>query len=93
MNATTGFAFNELIYNFKVTNIFQLFNTLLENNYECLRILKRKKVENAIAFANAVIKKWYDHYHKQIDLKLGNLVYFTFYCGYRIFGISNRKLI
>ena len=58
-----------------------------------LRLIKRKKVDNAITFASIIIKLRYDVKYLVINLKIGNEVFLGLYYRYSISGLFNRKLL
>lgn len=92
VNSVTGFAPNELCYGFKVNNNVTLLEDLPAEDYDRLRQVKRDAADEAIAFANTVTKARYDKLHTALHLKPGDLVYLKLHHGYKIPGLSNRKL-
>ena len=55
-----------------------------------LRLIKREEADDAIAFANAMVKTRYDDTHKSINLKEGSLVYLRLHHGYSIPGVNPK---
>ena len=76
---TIDYVSNELIYDFKINNIFDLLVDLSLKNYSQLRQLKRKNVEAVIIFVVVFNKLRYNAIHKIIDIKVENKIYFRLY--------------
>ena len=92
VNFTTSFALNELLYGFRVNDNLSLLEDLPAEDYDRLRAIKRDAADEAIAFANAVLKTRYDKKHIALYLKEGSYVYLKLHYGYKIPGLTNRKL-
>lgn len=92
VNFTTGFAPNELAYGFRVNDNLNLLEDLPVEDYKRLRQVKRDAADEAIAFANAVSKLRYNKKHTALNLGEGDYIYLTLYHGYKIPGLTNRKL-
>ena len=58
-----------------------------------LRLIKRKKVDNAITFASIIIKLRYNAKYLVINLKKGNKVFLKLYYKYSILGHFSQKAI
>ena len=54
--------------------------------------MKRKQVENVIAFANTLIKTYYDKFHMILKLIYNNMTYLHLHYEYEILNLNNRKL-
>lgn len=90
---TTGFAPNELCYGFKVNNTMDMLATdVPAEAFDRLRLAKREEAEDCIAFANAMMKTRYDGKHKEFSAKVNDEVFLRLHHGYKIPGVSNRKL-
>ena len=92
INFSTGFAPNELLYGFKVNDNLGLLEDLPAEDYDRLRTIKRDAADEAIAFANAMSKTRYDKKHTALYLKEGSYAYLKLHHGYKIPGLTNRKL-
>lgn len=57
-----------------------------------LRLVKREKADNVMAFANVVIKIRYDVKHLAFIFKKKDKIYFKLYHEYSISELLNRKL-
>ena len=58
-----------------------------------LYLIKRKEVDDAIAFVSIIIKLRYNAKYLVINLKKGDKVFLKLYYKYSISGLSNRKLL
>ena len=66
---------------------------LFEKVFYKLRLIKREKVNDAIAFASTIINLRYNIKYLIINLKKGNKVFLKLYYRYLISRLSNRKLL
>ena len=60
-------------------------------DFNRLRFIKRKEVNNIIAFINTIIKIRYNNIYNFININEGVLIYLRLYYNYFIFNI-NLKL-
>ena len=60
------FVFNELAYDFKINDTFDMLVDLFSQNYQRLRQIKRKNVEIVMTFVNVVNKIRYDQNYRAI---------------------------
>jgi hypothetical protein len=93
-NAFIDLFFNELFYEFKVRESLNLLTHENENSTTSLkekRNILRKKVEEAIVFANAIMKIRYDSIKTSLDLKVKNVLYLRLYKEYIQSELFNRK--
>ena len=90
VNATTGFAPNELAYGFRVRDTLGLLADLPAEDLDRLRLIKREEADDAIAFANAMAKTRYDSMHKAVKLREGSLAYLRLHHGYSIPGVNPK---
>ena len=90
----TDFAFNELIYEFKINDTFEMLSDLSSENFNRLRQIKREEIESIMIFANVINKTRYDLHHKTINdvFKSDFLIYFRFHQNYTILNLINKKL-
>ena len=79
IHAITEYAFNELVYDFRINNQLVMLTNLSLKNYSRLRQLKRENVENVMIFANAFSKVKYDVVYKTMNIKIDNNVYLRLY--------------
>lgn len=86
-NASTGIAPNIMLYSFKLREVLDYKLGRLLADREVLR----GEAEDAIAFANIVIKKRYDAKHKAQEPKPGDAVILNLK-NYYILGVTNCKL-
>ena len=87
------FAFNKLIYNFKINDILKILTNILSKNYNQLRFIK-KKAKFVITFVNVINKTRYNLHYKIINdfIKIKVIIYFCFYQKYIISKLVNKKL-
>ena len=90
-HVTIEFVFNELAYDFKINDIFDLLTNLSSKNYNQLRQLKRKKTKFVMTFVVALNKSRYDVVHQALNIKIKNKIYFRFYQNYIISNLFNHK--
>ncbi len=100
VNAFIDLSFNEVLYDFKVIETLNMldFAVLIrvddENSLTTLeqeREILRKKTEEAISFANAVMKIRYDQTKTSMHLNKDDFVYLTLHKEYTQFDLINRK--
>lgn len=94
-NATsvvTGQSSNEIVYGFKVNDSLSLLNEQPVHDFIEVRSIRRQKTQEAIDFAAASAKYYYDKTHKFIELESGSKAYLRLHKGYTIPGLRNRKL-
>ena len=87
------FAFNELTYEFKINDTFEMLFDLSSKNFNRLRQIKRKKVESIMIFVNVISKTRYDLHYKIISdvFKFDFMIYFRFHQNYTISNLINKK--
>ena len=86
---------NEIYYKFKIANAISLLLIALDLSkkvFSKLRLAKREKVDNAIAFINIFIKTRYDLRYLLLNLKIEDKVFLKLYYRYSILKLKNRKL-
>ena len=86
------YAFNELVYDFKVNDTLDLLADLFSENYSQLRQLKRENVEVAMIFVNVFNKTRYDEIHKILKLNIDDKMYLRLHQDYTILDLINHKL-
>ena len=86
------YAFNELIYDFKINDTFELLANLSSKNYNQFRQIKRENVEAIMIFAIAFSKARYDAVHKTIEIQIDDKIYFRLHQEYTILDLINHKL-
>ena len=91
-NSSIGMAPNEAVYGFRTRDTLSLLCDLPAEDFSRLRQIRRKEAEEALAFANASAKSYYDRKHQPIQFAPGTEVYLRLHWGYTIQGEPNRKL-
>ena len=91
-NVTIDFAFNELIYKFRINDLLKLLKNLLTKNYNRFRLIKRKFVEKTIIFVNVIQKLRYNATYTNLKLAVDDYVYLCLYNNYTISNFINKKL-
>ena len=61
--------------------------------FDKLRLVKREKVDNTLAFAVVFIKIRYNFKYLALNLKKDNEIYLKLYHEYLISSLANRKLL
>ena len=92
----TDLVLNKLYYKFKVNDTISILledSLLLEKVFYKLRLIKREKVDDAIAFASIIIKLRYNAKYLVINFKKGDKVFLKLYYKYSISKLFNRKLL
>ena len=91
---STGFALNELAYDFKINDSLGMLADLFSQNYQRLRQIKRKNAETVMTFANVVSKTRYDQNHRAITnaIKPRFMIYLRLHQEYIIPDLANKKL-
>ena len=95
-SSITGLAPNKLCYKFRVNDTISILlkdSLLPKKVFRKLYLIKRKKADDAIAFASTIIKVRYNAKYLAINFKEGNEVFFKLYYRYSILELSNRKLL
>lgn len=91
-NQSTGICPNEINYGFRVRDTLSMLSQLPPDDYQKSRQILRDQAEEAIAFANAMMKTRYDESHIAKNIKVGDKVYLRLHHGYSIPGVGNKKL-
>ena len=91
-SVTIDFVLNELIYEFRVNDSLTLLKNLPTKNYNRLRQIKRKSVEEVMTFVNVMRKLRYDAAHIELKLTVDDYVYLCLYHDYTILDLINKKL-
>ena len=88
------FAFNELVYDFKINDSLDMLVDLFSQNYQRLRQIKRKNAEIVMTFVNVVNKVRYDQNHRIIIniIQPRFMIYLKLHQKYIIFDLTNKKL-
>ena len=88
------FASNELIYDFKINDVTNMFNDLSSKNYNRLKFIKREEIESIMTFVNVISKTRYDLHHKIINnvIEIDFMIYLRFHQNYIISNLFNKKL-
>ena len=93
ISVTTEVSSNEILYEFRTNDTLSMLTNLISEDWSRLRQVKREQVEEAIAWANIVVKSNYDRKHTAVDLQKDFMIYLRFHKGYTISELKNRKLI
>ncbi len=96
VNTSTNLSSNEVLYEFKMKKSLNFLRIEDENSATILkedRIILKKKVEKAIAFANTSMKIRYDSKRTQLDLRSDDSVYFKLHKEYIQSDFTNRKFV
>ena len=94
-STATGRSPNEVVYGFKTTEIPALIHPTPnkpELNVATERSIHRSEATDAVAFAAAKAKPWYDKRHKPIILPEGSYAFLRLHRGYHLLGHPSRKL-
>ena len=91
INVTIDFAFNELIYDFRINDTLNMLKNLSVENYFKFRQIKREFAKKIIVFANVMHKRRYDQTHINIQLKIEDYAFLELYFDYIIFDLNNHK--
>ncbi len=101
VNAFTKLSSHEIIYEFKILKSLNLLNDVKKAENACddnsltilkkERIILRKKIEEVIIFANAIMKIKYDSIKTTLNLNKEDLVYLKLHKKYNQSNISNKK--
>ena len=83
-----NFALNELAYRFRVRNIVRLLINLLLKDFNRLRLIKREKINNVIAFTNIITKTRYNNIYKIININEELSVYLRLHHNYFIPNVN-----
>ena len=96
LNASTRLCLNEIIYEFKIRkSLNALNNNTFDISSEALseiRLLYRKKVSDAIFFANSSMKIFYDFRHVSLLLKSDDKAYLRLHKKYNLSNNYSKKL-
>ena len=97
LNASTELCFNEIIYEFKIRNCLSSLNNTSDTDISSkalseMRLLYRKKIADAISFANASMKIYYDVKHVSLLLKSENKTYLRLHKKYSLSNNHSKKL-
>ena len=63
------FRLNKLFYKFRIRDTLELLVDLLVESLNRLYLIKRKEINDTIAFINAIAKTRYNNSYKIIDIK------------------------
>ena len=91
VNAIIDYAFNELVYEFRVNDTFNLLKDLSTKNYDRLRQIKRDSTKEIIVFVNVMHKLRYDFAHKNVKLTINDYAFLRLHVDYIICELSNKK--
>jgi hypothetical protein len=100
-NVFTRLCSNQLIYDFKVRNIFSsLIAEKFENTSRFkilnllnqIRLRNRQETTDVVSFVNAKIKIIHDRRHKSLFLNSEKKAFLRFHKKYNLFEVINRKL-
>lgn len=94
VSASTGSSPNEIVYGFRTREVPGLLqpedNTDLD--WVAKRSIFRAEAVDAISFAAAKSKLWYDRKHKPLVMEEGQYTYLRLHRGYHLPGKPSRKL-
>ena len=91
-NASTGLSPNETIYGFKVRESTSTLRPHLPPDVATTRLEFRQEAKDAISYANARMKVYYDARHVPLLLNPGDQAYLRLHKGYNLPAKPNRKL-
>lgn len=94
-NVATKLSLNKVIYNFKIKKaLLLLYNSKSTRDNIVNKQLKYcTKVANAILFANAKTKIYYNAKYILLILRLDNCIYLYLNYNYYLFDKSNKKIL
>ena len=93
-HAETGFAPNELIYDFKIWDFLDFLWNLSFENYFKTRQYIHNKIEQVLIFVNAYAKKCFDNRHKLLkNVKINNQMYFQLHHEYKFLNQKSKNFL
>ena len=95
LNVSTRLCLNEIIYEFKIRDCLNSLNDTFNISFEALselRLLYRKKVADAIFFANASMKIYYDFRHVSLLFRSKDKIYLRLHKKYSLSNNHSKKL-
>lgn len=90
-NQFTEVSLNEILYEFNVRDTLDLLSLfeLLQKDFNRLR---REQTEDIIAFANIMVKTYYDSSYKSLSVLKESSIFLRLHHKYKISGVINHKL-
>ncbi len=83
---------NEIVYDFRTTNISLLINSEDHFNYTTKWSINVFETADAITFARVKMKTWYDHKHKSMTLRVKDYAFLQLHHDYHLSDYSSKKL-
>lgn len=83
---------NEIVYNFKTTDISLLINSEDHFNYAAEWFINVFKAADAITFAKVKTKTWYDCNYKLMNLQVKDYAFLQLHHDYHLSNHSSKKL-
>ena len=83
---------NEIIYRFNLTDSFNMIADDDARKFEAEHKIHQQKIQNAITWANLIMKNHYDRYHISLLLNFRNLVTLKLHYKYHVSDVKNKKL-
>ena len=83
---------NEIVYDFRTTNISSLINSEDRFNYAAKWSINVFETADAITFAKVKTKAWYDRKHKSMTLRVKDYAFLQLHRDYHLSDYSSKKL-
>ena len=92
MNAFTDQILNEIIYEFNLTDFFDMITDSDAKKFETECKIHQQKAQDSIVWTNFVMKNWYNKCHISLLLNLRNLIMLKLHHEYHVSDVKNKKL-
>ena len=95
VNVAIDLSLNEIIYDFKIRDVFiEIVNNEISINLNlaALRLKYKKKAADVIAFVNAKVKIYHNARHTPLLLNVEDYVYLRLHHEYHLSNRPNKKL-
>ena len=89
---STGKSSNEIVYDFRTTEISSLINSEDRFNYAAERSINVSEAADAITFAEVKAKAWYDRKHKSMTLRVEDYAFLQLHRDYHLSDYPSKKL-
>ena len=92
-NVFTDCFLNEIIYDFKLADLFDIMTTDAAEDFETQWKIHQQKAQNSIVWANLIMKHYYDKYHISLLLNSDDLVMLKLHHKYHVSDVKNKKFL
>ena len=93
LNASTDCLLNEIIYDFKLADSFNIVTAGTAEDFETQWKIHQQKAQDSIAWANLIMKHCYDKHHISLLLNSDDLVMLKLHHEYCVSDVKNKKLL